>query len=181
MESFLLKTDIARWVPGDYISSQFAGLACIRAAENSPPHALRPFWPMAWYTKRFCDQEFLPNQAWHVWLKDIHGNPITRECATARHSLSPVSPSNLCPAVHSPIGNFYRVRLQQHDLVRHQLQSELGQPAVWLAKFWRCWHMDPADPGSSFAYADSPSFYLTLEYHLNHPSAFHPVARTPTQ
>lgn len=63
MESFLFRTDIAHWFPRDSVFSRFAGPACIRAAEDIPPNALRPFWPMTWDTKRFCDQDFHWNRA----------------------------------------------------------------------------------------------------------------------
>ncbi|KAG0663114.1 hypothetical protein C6P46_002957 [Rhodotorula mucilaginosa] len=155
MEIFLYQKDLD--IHADFVSTKFAGPACIRAADQSRHHVLRPFWPMALWTKRWCDEEFHPDGAWHVWLKDIHRNLITFQ---------------------SPIGNLYRVRLQQYDLVAHQTAPQLGQPAKWLVKFIRCWQTDPADPNSPFTYADGASFCLTLEYHLEPPAPFHPVART---
>ena len=175
MEIFLYQKDLD--IYEDFVSTKFAGPACIRAADQSRHHVLRPFWPMALWTKRWCDEEFHPDGAWHVWLKDIHRNLITCECA--HEALQPSCRTDtLCPTVQSPIGNLYRVRLQQYDLVAHQTAPQLGQPAKWLVKFIRCWQTDPADPNSPFTYADGASFCLTLEYHLGHPAPFHPVART---
>ncbi|KWU42249.1 hypothetical protein RHOSPDRAFT_27079 [Rhodotorula sp. JG-1b] len=149
-ESFLFRKDIADSFSVS-VNSRFAGPACIRAVEVIPRTTLRPFWPMAWVTKRFCDEDFRWNRAWHVWLKDIHGNSLTFQ------------------SLH---GTSYRVRLQQHDLVAHQTAPQLGQPAKWSAEFVRCWQITDH---TSFEYAEEPAFYLTLEYHLETP--FHPVAR----